>query len=358
MVARALEQFVDSIEVDGDLVKLSRDDREVVGRIERTDETSALAVVHALSSVLLQTDESQLALVSAPEVTRAVETQLEKFVAEHASERAWGFVDDAGDARLVIPEYDLDERKRNVIVEAGAARIALTTHPGSVTVGRNQSLFTDLNQWLLKVLILNHAPPEVWDRPRLELRGPADLSRTDWVDVSQGKAYQFAHTLKDMGYLVWKRGTFRLVEVENLLNSWLAVARSQRPFRTPVRSLLGDDVRRVFKSISSTQYALAGALAAEAYGLRHVSESIEEVYVFDAVDELVEEAMLEVCEDARAGFYLIRPTDRAAVERAVQKPADHTVVDLVQVALDASRRRARGQEQAEFVVSKIVSWFE
>ncbi len=357
MVARALEQFVDSIEVDGELVKLSRDDREVVGRIERTDETSALAVVHALSSVLLQTDESQLALVSAPEVTRAVETQLEKFVAEHASERAWGFVDDAGDARLVIPEYDLDERKRNVIVEAGAARIALTTHPGSVTVGRNQSLFTDLNQWLLKVLILNHAPPEVWDRPRLELRGPADLSRTDWVDVSQGKAYQFAHTLKDMGYLVWKRGVFRLVEVERLLDSWLAVARSQRPYRTPVRSLMGDDVRRVFES-NSTQYAFAGALAAETYGLRHVSESIEEVYVFDAIDELMEEAMLEVCEDTRATFYLIRPTDRAAVERAVQLRENHRVVDLIQVALDSSRRRARGPEQADFVVSEIVRWFE
>lgn len=341
---------------------IEKDGRMVRGLAARVDTSTTVALERALSHLLMRSaPDRAFALLLAPSVTMDAEQTLEDFVARYAPDRAWGYLDDSGAARVVIPELGLDERRRSVIVEAKTARLDLSTHTASITTTRNQSLFTDLNQWLLKVMILNHAPDPYWDKPRVELSGPVDLSKVDWVDVSQGKAYQFAHTLREMGYLVWRRGTFRLVEVERLLHAWLEVARAERPHRVAVRSPLGDTVREVFGSAEErADYAYAGVLAAEVYGLRHVTSQLEEVYVFGDTERLVSELLLEVCDENLADFFLLRPTHRASIQRGVQVHGDREerAVDLVQSALDSVRRPARGEEQAEYIMSEIARWFE
>ena len=331
-------------------------DKEVSVCATMVEARTLVEAERALSHLLLRSSGEQLALLVAPEITEEIEEGLARFVRAYTPDRAWGFVDNQGNAYVLFPDLGIDERQR---VEP---KPSLLPHTRSVRriapTARNTSLFTDLNAWLLKVMILNRSPEEVWDKPRHDIRGPVDLSREPWIAVSQGKAYQFAHTLDEMGFVTWRRGTFELVDLERLLRAWLDGSRAQRPHRVPVRSPFGDPIEHIFAAATTDhRYAYAGSLAAQRYDMRHTSGEQAEVYVWGDIHDILDDLLLEVCDPSQAIMYLVEPVHREAIARGIQRRGDVWVVDLIQTALDAARHRARGGEQVDFVIEEVLRWF-
>ncbi len=340
----ALNHIFDDCQISGDHFEAHVGGENIHGVIGRAESGDAIEAMNVLGRLFDEFDDDIVVVISAPRISPYLDATIEKLVRSLRPEQGWGYVDHDGRARVIVPTLGLDLRY-------SPPRTTEVQTPSAV---RNTTLFTDLNQWLLKVMILNGSPPDMWSKPRLAITGPLSLSSEHWVGVSQAKAYQFAHTLQQAGFLSWKRGRFELLDLRQLLLDWIDFSRLEQPYRTPVRSVLEENLNSVLKRAKSS-VAASGHLASQAYGLTHSNSTTEEVYVFEDLGVVLKSAALEETSVNQADFLLTKPLG-SSVRRGVQVVNDTRIVDPIQLALDASRRRDRGREQAEHIVEVILSW--
>lgn len=219
----------------------------------------------------------------------------------------------------------------------------------------NERAFTDLNRWLLKVLMLWDAPVGMWPGAISEKVGnPAELARC--AGVSSAKAYQFAQTFKKLRWLRWNREEFEIIDRVTLFQQWYQSERQILFERIPVRPLLPRSVDEVYKGMEGVSYAVGGLAACGFHGVRHVVGGVPEVHIFDSVDKVVESAQLEVCEEHEAVLFLRRGPNRESIERGIVEMNGIRVVDVLQAALDVSQLPVRGEEQADHIIHGVLGW--
>ncbi len=330
-------------------LKLSRRSgvEDITGRLA----TAVLELQHNREHLA---DFTPVAVAHVPRLGVRAVGALKAFMSTLAPEVGWAVLDDGGTFHFELPPAGLEIDERGAMPER---KVQKTTH--------NRQAFTDLNRWLLKVMLLDDLPhsreSEIEDGSSdHELRNPNDLQRV--ADVSQAKAYQFAHTFQSLGFLKWKRGDFRVLRPRRLFDMWYEQERQLRGVRVPVRSIFstGDSLSDILgRRERSLDYAVGGFAACELHNVLHTRPTqVPWIHCTGNFAELMEALDLAACEEHAAELVLVDMPYRESIFRATVEIDGLRVVDLLQAALDGSHHLDRGREQADFIVEEVLGWRE
>ena len=265
-----------------------------------------------------------------------------RFMARHAPELAWGLVDRAGGVHLEIPSFDL------VFDKAPAARV----RSGKRT---NIHQFSDLNRWLLKVLLLGPDRSAHFGGPRLlsKVRTPTELHRV--ASVSVEKAHRFVRTFEEAGFVRQTRRGLQVVDREVLLERWLGDERVRPTPHVAMKSVFEPlSPKEIGEQLSGRGYALGGYYASAALSMLHSRRSALYLHGRGSLVALRNELDLIECDWQEAQLVLVGPRNAESVTRAAAPHDGVIVVDEIQAALDVVNDPARGHEQASFVVERLL----
>ena len=295
---------------------------------------------------------SVLAVVAAPRIAPAVIAHLERFVGENAPNAAAGFVDEQGLQRFLGPgleELNARPQKRS--------RLKKIAPPDS------GQLFSDLNQWMLKVLLAPEISAEMLAAPRGEYRNASQLAEA--AQVSLMSAFRFLRQMKQQGFLDDDDEVLHVVRRQELMRRWQAVY---------LRSVVDLPVRWIVRG--SSPHRLADALRAECanaggsklracLGLFAAADALGRGFVHGVKPHLYIEKLnpyalkrlgLSVEGAEHAPDVLVRiPLFRESLFRAAVECGGVPVTDIVQVWLDTSAFPARGAAQADELRSRVLA---
>lgn len=336
----------------GPCLEARADGRRFVIRIMQVGSRRIDEVLGALARAILearhaaeQAGGEPVAAVWVPKVGARMADQAQAFLARYAPEAGWLLADAAGGLRLSVPALGLDLRRKP---RAGA------TEPRRTDSG----LFSDLSQWLLKIILLRDAPEAWWAGPRPSLESTSELAGA--AQVSLAKAYRFVATMSAAGYLRQDDG-LQLARLDDLFESWFVHHRLHPPHGLPVRCLYGPPggVEGLARGkLSPDHYAVAGLHACRCLGLLHAPLGRLEVHALGDLEALLRDGDLEPCDARDADFVLLRGRAPESVRRGRLSVGGLSVVDPLQAALDAVVHEARGREQADYLRERIMAWYE
>ncbi|MFT5585783.1 MAG: hypothetical protein ACI9VR_003376 [Cognaticolwellia sp.] len=286
-------------------------------------------------------DTTLVALVHVPKFGARSVAPIRAFMAQVAPETGWGLFDDRDGHVLVIPALGIDAQQR------GRRKPSPAPTPP-------RRLFTDLNRWLLKLLLLSRSPPANFS---LQTSG-TPIHPSDWAelgDVSHQTAYTLAKELEKRSLLAHTDQGLQLLDPRKLVEEWLREEALYPAPRVWVRDALrGRPVDEVF---SGAPVAVGGFEAASRLGLLHVAGvGVPELHVRGPIEPLLAERGLVQVERRDANFGLIHSSYTESVFRGAHVLDRLPIVDVLQSALDVVASKARGHEQAEYLVDRILEW--
>src|SRR5207248_1764308 len=89
-------------------------------------------------------------------------------------------------------------------------------------------LFSDLNQWMLKVLLAPRIPESYLSAPRGQYQGASQLAAAAGVSVMSG--FRFIEEFSKEGFLESGQGPLRLVRWRELMNRWRTLPGLEKAF--------------------------------------------------------------------------------------------------------------------------------
>jgi len=304
-----------------------------------------------------------LAIVGAKSVSEALVRDLDQFVHEYAPDAAVGLVDMEGFQWFRGPGLELSMNAR------GRAAWRLRVRAPEAAVSH---LFSDLNQWMLKVLLAPEIASDLLNAPRGEYRNASQLAAASNVSVMS--AFRFVRQLRLEGFLDESGSIVSLVRLEELLRRWQA--ESQRPARdVPMRWILRGDPARQLQDALRAQAPESAAsaprsrraaappprlclglfAAADALGLGFVHGVAPVVYLERLDPGVLERLGLSTeAPGASPDVYVRVPAARESVFRAAVRRDGVPVSDVVQVWLDAGVYPSRGPEQADLIYRRVL----
>jgi hypothetical protein len=279
-----------------------------------------------------------LAVVAAPKISPRVAEQVIKFAEDYAPDAAAGVIDFDGLRMFRGPHLE----------EMNALAKGL---PRSVrrSVRDSGHLFSDLNQWMLKVLLAPELPDGLLSAPRGPYRNASQLARA--ANVSVMSAFRFVQQLEREGYLHESAPCLNLVRREDLFSRWQALsARSVR--EVPMRFVLPGDVQaQLQKMLGSGHACLALFAAADALQLGFVHGVPPYVYVqrVQPVD-LAAWRSLRACLPGEPPDVIVRQAPAPqSVFRGMVRARGMAVSDVLQIWVDVAAHPSRGSEQADLI---------
>jgi hypothetical protein len=288
-------------------------------------------------------DAAPLAVVAAPRIAPRAAEQVLDFAREYAPRVSVGVVDLEGFRAFRGPRLEpLNARPPE--------------RPAGVAPPRREAghLFSDLNQWMLKVLLAPDLPEEMLSAPRGQYRNASELARA--ADVSVMSAFRLVRRLRDEGYLHESASRLSLVRRDTLFQRWQASAQRSAE-EAPMRFVLpGDTVVRLRTVLARDRACLALYAAADALKLGHVEGVPPHVYVerFQPMNVSAGRSF-RPCAAGEAPHFIFRKASAPeSVFRAVVRPAGVAACDVLQVWLDVAADPARGREQAEIIRRRVL----
>lgn len=351
-------------------------DKKFVVELKRSAEARRDRLIPLLSQTILQAQAAArqfsesavpVAVVASRYIPESVAEQLRQFALSHAPNVGIGVIDSQG-FRL-FHGFGLEKLNSG---RSAPSQAGLPVHSES-----SSYLFSDLNQWMLKILLGASIPESLLSVPRNEHRSGRQLAQAARVSVMS--ASRFVRQLASQGFLDERKGSLRLVRIEELMRRWLdASRRSAREI--PVRWIIpgGKDQllsavhsysSRVDAKPSRSRKPQAGRLpqsspriciglfaAADLLGFKFVHGVAPHLYLERLDADVLKQLGLSV-EDAerRPDVYIRIPESMEAVFRPVVRHHGVPVADIVQVWLDVSNHPARGKEQAEQIWKRVLA---
>jgi hypothetical protein len=303
-----------------------------------------------------------LAIVGANRVPNSIAEEAKQFILERAPGVAVGVVDLEG-FRL-FAGHGLESL-------SSSRRPQSDLHAPNVRA-RPPQLFSDLNQWMLKVLLAPRIPESYLSAPRGIYEGASQLAEA--ADVSVMSAFRFVEEFSKEGFLE-SGGVLRLVRLRELLNRWMA-ASQRRVLEIPMRWILHRGKKALWNAVRSYRSDEAMAFAnfadqlssprprvclglfeaAEALGIGFVHGVKPHLNLERLNGDVQEELGLSGnAEEADADLYVRIPGNRESAFRGVVRNDDVPVSDILQVWLDVSQHPSRGKVQADLIWRKILS---
>jgi len=311
------------------------------GRSDRLVPLFAQAVLQSARSA--GENAAPLAVVAAPKIASRLAEQVLRFADRYAPDAAVGVIDFEGLRIFRGPHLE-----------------GLNAPPPDVPSMPSRSardsgdLFSDLNQWMLKVLIARDIPNELLSAPRGFFRNASQLAAASGVSVMS--AFRLVQQLQREGHLNESAPYLDLVRRGDLFNRWqAAVVRSVR--EVPMRFVFSGDIRmQLRKMVHGGRACLALFAAADALNLGFVQGVPPYVYV-----QRVQPAYLAAwknlrpCAEREPPDVIVRQAPAPnSVFRGMIQPSGMAVSDVLQIWLDVSGHPSRGREQADLIRRRVL----
>lgn len=285
-----------------------------------------------------------LAVVAAPRISPRVARQVLEFAAEHAPLAAAGVVDHAGlrmfrGERLDALDAEPPGRGKTVPVFAGS----------------HANLFSDLNQWMLKVLLAPELPEALLSAPRGWYANATQLAAAAKVSVMS--ASRLVRQLRHEGYLHESKPHLELVRRGDLFRGWRSAA-ARRPRELPLRWLVRGDPGAELKRLSKVDNAcLALFSAADALGVGFVSGVPPCLYLRHRNLETTPEwkNVVPARPHEPPDVIIREPPFPESVFRGAVIADGTRVCDILQVWLDVAAHPTRGDEQAGHIRRTVLA---
>ena len=346
-----------------DLV-VARGDYRYIVELKAASEGRPDRLVPLLSQAILQVrayaqafpeSAAPLAVVAAPAISPSVANSLVSFLSQFAPDVAVGILDREGFRHFVGPGLEK--------LNAAPPRRA---HRQKLPPPESAYLFSDLSQWMLKVLLAPLLSEDLLRAPRREYRNASELAAA--AEVSVMSAFRFVRQLRQEGFLDERDGPLRLVRRKELLHRWQAAhlrGSPELPLRwiIPVKSqrqlpaaLHSYRVQPNVKNEPAPRACLGLFAAAESLGFGFV-HGVPPYFYLESLDREVLSRMGLSPEGAeqRPDVYVRIPAFRESVFRAAVVSGGVPVADILQVWLDVSSHPARGEAQAEEIRHRVLA---
>ena len=317
------------------------------GRRDRLVPLLSQAILQARAIAQAWPDPAEpLPVVAAPVISRSTVDGLMGFLAEVAPGAAVGIFDHEGFRHFVGPGLE----KLNAAPPRPARRQKLPTQGSGY-------LFSDLNQWMLKVLLAPLIPEELLRAPRREYRNATELAVAAKVSVMS--AFRFVRQLRQEGFLDNDSESLCLVRREELMHSWQVAHMRSLP-EMPLRWIATFKNGRQLPVALQAHHANPGVKerplraclglfeAAESLGYGNVS-GVPAHFYLEYLDRAVFDRLGLSPEGAeyRPDVYVRVPAFRESIFRAAVDRDGLQVADIIQVWLDVSSQTAQGDALAK-----------
>jgi Restriction endonuclease len=326
------------------------------GRPDRLVPLLSQAILQARAyAQALPQQTSPLAVVAAPAISPSAVNNLVNFLSQFAPDIAVGILDREGFRHFVGPGLEK--------LNAAPPRRA---HRQKLPPPESAYLFSDLSQWMLKVLLAPLVPEDLLRAPRREYRNASELAAA--AEVSVMSAFRFVRQLRQEGFLDQNCEPLRLVRRKELLRRWQAAhlrGAPELPLRwiIPAKSgrrlpaaLHSYRVQPNVKNEQAPRACLGLFAAAESLGFGCVHGVPPYLYL-ESLDRDVLSRMGLSPEGAeqRPDVYVRIPAFRESVFRAAVVRDGAPVADILQVWLDVSSHPARGEAQAAEIRHRVLA---
>lgn len=311
------------------------------GRSDRLVPLFAQAVLQAAHAASRKA--VPLAVVAAPSISPRAAEQVMAFAQRYAPDAAAGVIDFEGFALFRGPHLEeLNAPGRDI--------------PASMRKSARDSgqFFSDLNQWMLKVLLAPELPDELLASPRGQYRNASQLARA--ANVSVMSSFRFVQQLEREGYLHESAPYLHLVRREDLFSRWQTLS-ARSPREVPMRFLLpGDRQAQLRRMLGSGRACLALFAAADALRLGFVSGVPPYVYVHRIQPaNLAAWKNLRPCAPGEPPELIVRQAPAPqSVFRALVRPEGMAACDVLQVWVDVASHPSRGREQADMIRKRVL----
>lgn len=351
----------DLVAKNGNLKYVIELKRAPESRRDRLVPLLAEAILQAQAYALRLPDAHALAVIASPHLSPFVVEQALEFHHNYAPNVAVGFFDDHGFRvfrapgleSLNSPPAEIDHRRR-VVPES-----------------QSYSLFSDLGQWMLKVILAQRIEPRFLSAPRRKIRNASELAIA--AGISQVSASRLVRQLGAEGFLDQYADQLELVRIADLLDEWQAAER--RAFKEiPCRWVIPGHGRKQLEPAlhdysarllleqpgenygarSSPRVCLGLFAAAEALGIGFVHGVPPVLYIERMQVELLEQLGISQERAIQADIYLRIPSHKEAIFRAAVEHKGVLVADAIQVWLDVSNHPSRGKEQADRIRDQVL----
>ena len=330
------------------------------GRRDRLVPLLAQAILQAKTAAAkCQRPTVPVAIVASNRVPTSVAEEARRFAVRHAPEVGAGVIDTEG--LRVFTGHGLDR------LDASPTR-RVTASLGSRP--KPPQLFSDLNQWMLKILVGQTLQPSHLSVPREKFRNASQLAAA--ANVSTMTAYRLVHRLADQGFVDERQNYLELARIEELLQRWVSANREAFA-EIPARWIIGGNTEQLYASLA--EYACDGNgsarrergredlsvrarvrcclglfAAADVLGFGFVRGVPPHIWLERVEPDVLRRFGLTANDSPSPPDVYIRvPANREAVFRAATTADGVPVSDVLQIWLDASAHPARGPAQAEVI---------
>lgn len=286
-----------------------------------------------------------LAIVSAPSISDRATRQIIDFAHHNAPHAAMGIIDRRGRRHF-----------------EGEGLLGLTAKPrGKPDVmhasRRRVNLFSDINQWLMKVLLAPWIPHQLTSAPQGEYRNATELAAAAKVSVMS--AYRLVESLREDNHLDEQAGVLHVVRRRELLERWRSWSSAQTPHEIPAIFLIPGNPDVELRAVLRQQKvgaALAFFAAADALHLGFVRGLPPHIYLPALTSVAIRNLEnVEIAHENERPTLLIRQAPALqSVFRAAVRMRDGLATDVLQTWLDVSSHPTRGREQADEIERRVL----
>jgi hypothetical protein len=324
------------------------------GRRDRLLALLSQAILEARAAASLSPDKpAPLAVIAAPSIPKSTVDELVGFQSKVAPDAAVGIFDREGLRRFVGSGLEM-----LIAAPPRSARRQKLRVPDSA------NLFSDLNQWLLKVLLAPLVPDDLLDAPRGEYRNATELAKAARVSVMS--ACRFVRQLGQDGFLDDESEILRMVHREELMRRWQAAYLRPMP-EMPLRWIdpANDEHQvstalRAFNGESSSELAPLACLglfaAAECLGFG-TAQRVPPSFYLESLDREVLARMGFSPEGAefRPDLFVRQPVFRKSVFKGAVTRDGILVSDIIQILLDITSPPSRDKVLADEIRQRALA---
>jgi len=307
-------------------------------------------VLPLLSQAILQSSRyardgamRPLAVIFVDQISPSLHRKVEQFHKHYAPDVAIGLVAEDGANYFAGPGLDA----------LGAAPVRYRVASQPATPRQATDLFSDLNQWMLKVLLAPELPQSMLRAPRQAYGTVTELA--DAAQVSAMSASRFLRRLREEGFLDEAAGSLRLVRRRELFRRWQSAAMRSSPELRMSYVVPGAGMKQLQKAASRPDACLGLFIAADFLQLGHVSGTTPCVYVRRLSSASSWPGLLPTRPGETPQLILKQANTPNSIFRGAVQLGGLLVSDVLQIWLDTSVHAARGVEQADFLERKVLS---
>lgn len=315
------------------------------GRADRVIPLLSQSILVAQANALDEGNAQPLAVICVENASPSLLNQVNSFAERYAPNVPVGIVSESGlrhfqGAGLEEMNAEPDEPRWN----------------GTAPSNQAINLFSDLNQWMLKVLLAPEIPDHLLEAPRKRYRSGSELAEA--AKVSNMSASRFLQQLRNEEYLDDASRYLFLVRRAELFRRWQSAV--MRPsLEMPMRFLIRGPVQQQIRGLLAShegEACLGLFAAADALQLGHVSGVPPYVYVpkLPRPGDKKWKALLIALPSEVPDLILRQALSPQSVLRGGVHRDGLIVSDVIQVWLDVANHPSRGEEQAELIYQKVI----